>query len=280
VHLDHTTVRGGAELALVRLLGDWGYIDLHRRFPGIGIDDQAAFEMLWRDRVSATAAGRAIPVPSRAAQGVLLVLNAARGTSDDREAAAAFRRGLTGAGAVEHDALVAMLDAAVAASVVAGELERWRDHRMYPLWKSVTEGGSRTREWWGRVRGARTPREALRVMLRAPRVNRSRLAHQLGRPPTSRDVVAAATARAARRARAAARKGATVKVAIAEDVGVVEHEGIIYVSNLPDGPIFVLTDEAAAVWRSVGGPRPLGPDQNDYLKALVAAELLVIEKDA
>lgn len=172
-----------------------------------------------------------------------------------------------------------MLDAGVAASVVAGELERWRDHRMYPLWKSVTEGGSRTREWWGRVRGARTPREALRVLLRAPRVNRSRLAHQLGRTPTFRDVVAAAISRAARCTRAAAGKEPTVRVAIAENVGVVEHEGIIYVSALPDGPIYVLTDEAAAVWRSVDGPQPLDPDQNDYLKALVAAELLVIEKD-
>src|SRR5690606_19183788 len=37
---------------------DWGYIDLHRRFPGIGRDDGTAFEVLWRDRGTVTAAGR------------------------------------------------------------------------------------------------------------------------------------------------------------------------------------------------------------------------------
>ena len=37
---------------------DWGHLDVHRRFPGIGIADERAFELLWADRAEAVAAGR------------------------------------------------------------------------------------------------------------------------------------------------------------------------------------------------------------------------------
>lgn len=180
---------------------DWGYIDLHRRFPGIGRDDGTAFEVLWRDRGTVTAAGRPVPVPGRAAQGVLLVLNAARGEAGDRAEALAFQDALPPERRREHQALLAELDAEVAAAVVTGDLERWRRDRRYLLWRSIVEGGSRSQEWWGRVRAARTPGEAMRVILRAPRVNRSRLAHQLGRRPTPRDVLAAVVSRAGRAVR-------------------------------------------------------------------------------
>lgn len=175
--------------------GEWGYIDLHRRFPGIGLADAEGFEVLWRDHRIASAAGRPIPVPGSTAQGVLLVLNAARGTRSDHEEAIAFRARLTPQQRSEHEDLIVELSAQVAASVVAGDLEQWRRHRSYRLWRSVVAGGPRSQEWWGRVLAARSPGDALRVILRAPRVNRSRLAHQLGRRPTTADVIVAAVSR-------------------------------------------------------------------------------------
>ena len=47
--------------------------------------------------------------------------------------------------------------------------------REYALWKAISEGGSRSAEWWGRIRAARTTRETLAVVARAPMVNLEQL---------------------------------------------------------------------------------------------------------
>lgn len=174
---------------------DWGYIDLHRRFPGVGLTDAAAFDVLARDASVGTAAARDLAVPGLAAQSALFILNAARGAQHDRDAALEFRRGLPVEQLLDVDRILRELQAEVAASVVTGELENWRGNRDYLLWRSIVEGGSRAQEWWGRMRAARSPGDAMRVMLRAPRVNRSRLAHQLGRTPTWRDMAVAVACR-------------------------------------------------------------------------------------
>ncbi|WP_309127670.1 nucleotidyltransferase family protein [Microbacterium sp.] len=175
---------------------DWGYIDLHRRFPGIGLADDSAFELLWDQHSTVVAAGREIAVPSVTAQAALYVLNAARGSTNDRAEAHRFHRALAVDERLRLDLLIDRLDAVVAAAVVSGELQRHRRRAEYLLWKTVSEGGTRTQEWWGRVRAARSWREALHIMMRAPRVNRSRLAHQLGHAPTRLDVFRAAMTRA------------------------------------------------------------------------------------
>lgn len=180
---------------------DWGYIDLHRRFPGIRLDDSTAFETLWRGHAGGTAAGLAIIVPGLTAQVVLFLLNAARGAQRERDDALAFRRSLPIEQLRSIDELIRELDAEVAASVITGELDDWRRRREYLLWRSIVDEGTRSQEWWGRVRAARSAREAAEIVMRAPRVNRSRLAHQLGRTPTRRDLMAAAF----RRVQAAAR---------------------------------------------------------------------------
>ena len=126
-------------------------------------------------------------MPSRAAHALILILNSAR------------RRPGEGLDAIDASAwaelepeirgLVADLDAGVAFAAATGALEQWRGDRRYRLWKSVTEGGSRSAEWWARVRAAPTAREAMMVAARAPLVNLDRLAHRLGRRPTKREIV-------------------------------------------------------------------------------------------
>jgi hypothetical protein len=53
--------------------------DVHRRFPGIGIDAATAFERLWAERHTALIAGTPCPVPSLRAQRLVLIVHAARG---------------------------------------------------------------------------------------------------------------------------------------------------------------------------------------------------------
>lgn len=172
----------------------WGYLDLHRWFPGIRANPDDAFESMWAGRGQADFAGVSCAIPSIAAQATLLVLNAARGPRGSADLA----RSWTDASA-EHRAqveeMVTALDARVAFAAATGELERYRGDRDYRLWKIISEGGTRTEEWWARVRSAPTLGEAFKVAARAPLVNVEHLSIELGRAPTRREVTAAFFAR-------------------------------------------------------------------------------------
>ena len=175
---------------------NWGYLDLHRMFPGIRLDAEAAFDELWRDHDERDFAGTAVAVPSLTAQAVVLVLNDVRSHRAARAMATwVDRPGLDRAAVME---LVRRLDARVAFAAATGDLDRYRGERDYRLWKGITEGSTRTGEWWARVRAARTLREALGIVLRAPLPNPERLSHQLGRDPTRAEVLRATAMRPAR----------------------------------------------------------------------------------
>jgi len=176
----------------------WGYVDIHRFFPGIRVSPPRAFDRLWADRAVTSIAGVGCPVPSLPAQALLLILNAGRSRATDRHDvvvawgdASDERRG-------QIEALVADLDAPVAFAAAVGGLERYRGERDYRLWKVVSEGGSRSEEWWARVRAAPTFAEAARVIARAPLVNIDHLAHRLGRQPTKLEITAEFFVRPAR----------------------------------------------------------------------------------
>lgn len=161
---------------------DWGHLDVHRRFPGIGIPDDRAFEVLWADRGEARVAGLPCAVPDLTAQAVLLTLNAARAEGRGDTAARVWDA-LDEPGRAACRALVGRLDAEVAFAAAHGELERFAHRREYLLWKVASQGGTRTEDWIARVRAARTLRERIALVLRAPLVNTERLTHRLGRRP-------------------------------------------------------------------------------------------------
>lgn len=188
---------------------DWGYLDLHRSFPGIRADPARAFETLARDAAAIDVAGISCPVPGIDAQMVVLILNAARaggvgGTPLGRrwEEAGPERR-------ARIEALVAELDAPTAFGAAFGRLDEHRAERDHDLWRVITEGGTRTEEWRARLRAAPTRRQALRIALRAPLVNTEKLAHELGRTPTAGDVLRALGTRARHAARDLVRRSGT-----------------------------------------------------------------------
>lgn len=167
----------------------WGYVDLHRSFPGIRADPGRAFDRLWDDRQQIEIAGIGCHVPAVEGQAVLLVLNAARSADHTRRDVNAVWGQASAARRAAMEALVADLDAPVAFAAAVGRLERFRGERDYRLWKIASTGGSRTAEWWARVRAAPSFGMALRVAARAPLVNVDRLEHRLGRTPTRGEVV-------------------------------------------------------------------------------------------
>lgn len=170
---------------------DWGNADVHRLFPGLGPDPAVVFDVLWRDREARRIAGVDCPVPSLAAQALVLMTHAARSRNNPRAQsdvevvwgdASAQRR-------ADIAALVAELGAEVAFAAAIGDLDQYRDRPDYLLWKVVSQGGTRLEEWRARVRAAGSPAAAVVVMLQAPLVNVEHLAALLGRPPTRVEIV-------------------------------------------------------------------------------------------
>lgn len=168
----------------------WGYIDVHRYFPGITLPAPAAFEVLWRDRGEADLAGTPCPVPGIPAQVLILVLHAAPLANHQRgwrDIAAAWET----APPERQDAvraLVAELGAEVGFAAALGGLEEFRDHPEYLLWKVLSQGGTRIDEWRGRVAAAPTLGAKARIVLRAPLVNVEHLTVVWGRRPTRREI--------------------------------------------------------------------------------------------
>lgn len=163
----------------------WGHLDLHRRFPGIGLPDQVAFEHLWRDRARRDVCGVEIRTPSIDAQLLILVLNAARNRGTIPEAWTALDDG----GQERMRRLISQLRAEVAVAALTGDLDRYRRYREHLLWKITVNGGPRIVEWWARIVAQPTLRGSLRVAAQAPLVNTDRLTRRLGRVPRGKEVL-------------------------------------------------------------------------------------------
>lgn len=183
----------------------WGYIDIHRFFPGIRVAPERAFDRLWSGRGTVDIAGVECPVPTVPAQALLLILNAARSTGAERSDVKLVWEQATPGRRAEIETFVSELDAPVAFAASVGGFERYRGERDYRLWKVVSRGGSRSEEWWARVRAEPSFSRAVRVAARAPLVNVEHLEFRLGRRPTQRDVVVEFFARPVRAVREAGR---------------------------------------------------------------------------
>lgn len=182
-------------------------VDVHRRFPGIDADAPQAFDRLWSERSSAELGGVPCPVPSVAAQRLLLIVHAARsGAAGHPDIQRCWwEAGAEQRGAVLH--LAQDIGATVALAAGTGRLADVVGQPGYELWKVLSTGErSRARLWAARVRAAPTRRAALRTAVRLVIPNRHRMETTLGRPPTSAEM-ATAYVRSARR-------GATELVAV------------------------------------------------------------------
>ncbi|WP_052226368.1 nucleotidyltransferase family protein [Microbacterium mangrovi] len=180
----YSTFRGGSPFGHAQTYHHelWGYLDVHRFFPGIETRPDAGFAVLWVDRTTGTFAGLPASVPSLTAQRLIALLNSARSPRPD-----VVERLWADASAEDRTAVTELadaLDARVALAAATGDLERFRDRRSYLLWNVLQTGGPRTVEWRARVRAAPTRRERVQILLRAPQVNVEHLAHRLGRAPT------------------------------------------------------------------------------------------------
>lgn len=127
-------------------------LDVHRGFPGIGIEPEAAFERLWRDRITHEIAGIECWVPSIAAQRLILLLNAARGGSSHSDVETAWEAANETQRQAVRD-LARELDAEVALAAAISELDRYTDRREHDLWLLLsTHSGTPVQLWRARVK--------------------------------------------------------------------------------------------------------------------------------
>lgn len=169
----------------------WGYLDVHRMYPGFTVSPSDAFEALWRDRGNAVIAGMSCPVPSMPGQVVVVMLHAGRsgaGGRTDLDIDAVWSQA-PDALQQEVRQLVADLGAEVAFAAATGHLDDYRDRREYALWKAVSRGGTRVEEWFARIKAAPTLAARIRLALKAPLVNIEHLTMLWGRPPTRTEVL-------------------------------------------------------------------------------------------
>ncbi|GAA1059030.1 hypothetical protein [Agromyces bracchium] len=184
----YSTFVGGSPFghAQTYLHDTWGYLDVHRSFPGIGIPPEQAFDRLWSSRGAVDVSGVSCAAPDLTSQAVIAILNAARSRQRSELDGAWSDADSERRNEIERE--VDVLDARLAFDAAFGRLDAHRGAREFKLWKAVTEGGGRVEEWWGRILAEQSLSARVALVLRAPLVNRTHLEHQLGRPPTRRDV--------------------------------------------------------------------------------------------
>ena len=165
---------------------DWGWVDVHVSWPGVTIGHEEAYDVLAAGALPQPIAHIACPAPDRTGQLLVLVLHAARSIGST-EADYAWSRA-DDAEQARVRALAATLRAEVALAAGLGELEDFRDHPTYALWRHVSTGGSRLDEWRARLKAAPTARARAELVAGVFRVNRDHLRMELGRPPTRQDL--------------------------------------------------------------------------------------------
>lgn len=175
----------------------WGYCDVHRSFPGLGIGAEAAFELLWADRIDIEVAHRPCAAPALLDQALLLTLHGARGEGSDRSHSD-IEIAFTSAGEERQQALrdrARGLGADLALAAAIGELHLHRADPRHDLWAYYAHGGTRAQEWRARLRAARGPGAKVRLLARGLGVNREYLAMTLGHEPSRGEVARAVVRR-------------------------------------------------------------------------------------
>ncbi|MCT2006779.1 nucleotidyltransferase family protein [Micrococcus lylae] len=169
--------------------GQLGYVDVHRWFPGIGLDPAIAFEELWSTRAERCLAGHRIPVPDRPHQRLLILLHAARDTVRRRSDVLHIRTS-SERGEWEHLCTLAIAFRAQAAwEAATHEPLPGADPDETALFQAMAAGHSGLQLFGARWRATHGVRSRVRLVLTTVRVNRARLSMDLGRPATTTDAL-------------------------------------------------------------------------------------------
>lgn len=171
-----------------------GFLDVHRYFPGIELEAEAAFELLWRQRSRERVAGIACEVPSLTAQRLIMIIHAARGTAGRRSTSDIDVAWVHASeeGRREIEDLADRLQTRVALYAGTGRLDEVAGEPGYRLWRELNDPRRELiSTWWARVQVEPGLVAKMRKGLHLALPNTTRMETWLGRPPTRREVAAA-----------------------------------------------------------------------------------------
>lgn len=167
----------------------WGYIDVHRAFPGIGAPSAVFFDELWKCRKSRGIADVSCTVPAAEHQALLIVLHAGR----DPVRGASDVGHLQGTLSVEVWQSVQIeasrFGAGLALAAATGRLREHRGHPEHDVWAAVSAGSSRIELLRARARAANSFPRRLGVVMSGLLPNRDHLRMSLRREPNVWDFI-------------------------------------------------------------------------------------------
>lgn len=169
----------------------WGWVDVHRSFPGFGVDASAAFEQLWQRRCTTSIAAYDVQVPSVLDQALLILLHGARDTARGRSDIERVQAALTSRELEQVEGLARRLGAEVAHAAASGDLERFKDRAEHDLWVVASQGGTRLQEWRARFRAATSLPEKAKLFGEVLLANRDHLRMRLGHEPSRAELLRA-----------------------------------------------------------------------------------------
>ncbi|MFZ2165503.1 MAG: nucleotidyltransferase family protein [Propionibacteriaceae bacterium] len=170
----------------------FGHCDVHRNFPGIGLDPEVAFDVLWADRTMIELAAWPCAVPSLTAQRVVLLLHAGRTVGGQPHDVRRAWREASAADQERTQLLVTQLQAEIGLAAALGHLDEYADSPEADLWRLSSQPETlRLAEWQARIKASKSPREALRLAFKALFVNVDHLTMKLGHAPSRRDLAVA-----------------------------------------------------------------------------------------
>lgn len=176
------------EHAMTLYHGSWGLVDIHRYFPGLGDSNGSAFESLWNQRRTRNIAHYPCQLPSLIDSRIIVVVHGARSTATTNPDITYLKETLSPSEWDEMRRRLPDLQAEVAFAAAMGELDLFKHHPDYLLWKSVSEDTPDHIRWKARFGHAQGLKEKLHVVTSIFLVNKDHLAMELGHEPSKKEI--------------------------------------------------------------------------------------------
>lgn len=165
----------------------WGYIDVHRVFPGVEVRPAEFFDELWESRKKRVIADVDCTIPSPTHQALIIVLHAGRDPQRGVSDVTHLRSILPTEGWQCVEVEASRFGAKLAFAAATGRLADHQGHPEHDLWAAVSTGGSRMELLIARARAAKTISARIAVVASALHPNHDHLRMALHREPKLQD---------------------------------------------------------------------------------------------
>lgn len=169
----------------------WGLADIHRFFPGLGIDAERTFQLIWEDKRHKNLGGYTCQVPSLIDSRIIVLTHAARSEQLYPADVKYLQEHLTEQDWDNLDLRVNILGCRTAYQVALNRFDNINQNsKEFLIWKSFKAGAPTALQWKARLFQAEGIGAKIRVIQKILWVNKDHLAMELGHTPSKREIFA------------------------------------------------------------------------------------------